>query len=573
MVGRTRVGFALLFLLLAGLLPGCGSATVERADLILVGGSIFTADPGQQNVEAVAVRNGKFLRVGTRASVMESAGPETEVVELKGASVLPGLIDGHVHLESGLSLIRGVNLYGIADKKIWLERIREKAAALEPGTWILGGRWDHTLTEPVELPTRWELDAVAPEHPVALSDVDGHSLWVNSLAIRLAGVDGSTPDPEGGRVVKDPRTGEPTGVFFETASGLVTAQIPRMTDRERSEALGETVRFAHSLGLTGVHNMSSRPESFLPLVESQDLTLRIWFGLTGSGPEELSEVGERKTRIDQVVARAMPWAEFGPRFELGYVKYMIDGVLSTRTAAMLEPYSDAPGERGLPQHEQAELDAWVAAANAAGYPVAIHAIGDRGVRMCLEAFEKSEKRPLLPNRIEHIEVLDPADAGRFAAAGVLASMNPHHCITGIDVYNTLRVGAKRAAWSFPWGGLQRAGATLVFGSDWATAPLNPLLQFYAAVLREKPAGGPEGGWYPEHRLAFEDTLHAYTQAPADAAGWGDQLGSITEGKWADFVVLDRALPQPFDRTILETQVQSTWVSGRPVFVRGEVESN
>lgn len=251
--------------------------------------------------------------------------------------------------------------------------------------------------------------------------------------------------------------------------------------------------------------------------------------------------------------------------ELGYVKLGVDGVLSTRTALLLEPYADAPDETGLPDLSQEELNALVAAGNSHGFPVAIHAIGDRAVRMSLDAFEASPVKPPLPNRIEHIEVINPEDVGRFAQLGVLASMNPHHCITGIGKYNTARVGEERAKWMFAWNKLRLAGATLVFGTDWATAPLSPMDQFYAAVLREKPEGGPPGGWQSESKVSFQDALYAYTQSPADAAGWGDQIGSITAGKFADFVILDAALPDPLDRSILERHVRSTWIGGHPAY--------
>jgi predicted amidohydrolase YtcJ len=216
---------------------------------------------------------------------------------------------------------------------------------------------------------------------------------------------------------------------------------------------------------------------------------------------------------------------------------------------------------------QDELDELVAACNAAGFPVAIHAIGDRGVRMSLDAFEASqaEHRPPLPNRIEHNEVVDPADAPRYAELGVIASMNPHHCITGIDKYNSARLGADRAAWSFPWGRLRDAGATLVFGSDWATAPLAPMEHLYAATLREKPEGGPPGGWYPDNRLSWDEALRAYTLSAAEITGHGDELGSIEVGKWADFVIFDRALPEPLDRGMLQMRVAATYVAGAQVY--------
>jgi predicted amidohydrolase YtcJ len=484
---------------------------------------------------------------------------------LDGATVLPGLIDGHVHLGSGYSLMRGVNLYGIADKKQWFDMIAAKAAELPPGSWIVGGRWDHTLSPGAELPTKEELDAVAPDHPVALGDVDGHSTWVNSLALELAGVDASTPAPQGGEIVHDPQTGEPTGILLESAGGLVRSKVPPLSDEERLETLKKTLAFARSLGLTGSHDMSGPVEDYAVLAERGELAFRIWFGAYTESPEEAAELAERRDSIASRMAAAAPAGKFGPMLQLGYAKIGLDGVLSTRTALLLEPYADSPGETGLPNLSQQELDALVAAGNSHGFPVAIHAIGDLAVRMSLDAFEASPVKPPLPNRIEHIEVIDPEDVGRFAQLGVLASMNPHHCITGIDKYNTARVGKERAEWMFAWNKLQRAGATLVFGTDWATAPLNPLEQFYAAVLREKPGGGPAGGWQPESKVSFQDALFAYTQAPADAAGWGDQIGSITPGKWADFVVLDATLPDPLDRSILERRVRSTYIGGRPAY--------
>ena len=253
---------------------------------------------------------------------------------------------------------------------------------------------------------------------------------------------------------------------------------------------------------------------------------------------------------------------------LGYLKYLADGVLSVRTAALLAPYADSPEETGLPRYTQEELNTIVAAGNAPGFQVAIHAIGDRAIRMSLDAFEASPTPPPLANRIEHIEVVDPTDAPRFAELNVLASMNPHHCITGIDVYNTLRLGPSRTAWSFAWNQLKEAGATLVFGSDWNTAPLDPLRQLYAAVLREKPGGGPQGGWYPENSVSFEEALFAYTQSPPNASGWGDQIGSITPGKWADFVILDGLLPDPLDRSVLERRVRATYLAGQVVYSAG-----
>ncbi len=557
-------------LLLVGLgVAACTGPGSTPADLVVTGAQVHTVDAEHPSATAFAVRDGMFVAVGSDADVTDLVGPETRHVRLDGQAVVPGFADGHVHLESGLSLVRGVDLTGVPDREEWLRRIRARAEELEAETWIVGGRWDHTLTPGAEWPTRAELDAVAPDHPVSLSHIDGHYTWVNSRALEIAGVTATTPDPEGGRVVRDPETGQPTGILLETASGLVSRHIPALSDAERRDVLRETIARANRLGITSVHNMTglSRVDDYLALAEAGDLNLRVWMGVTGAAGD-MERLVAKRDRVE----RAMRAVNGGPRFAIGYVKLMADGVLSARTAALLEPYADDASVTGLPRTTSDELSASVTTVNRAGFPVAIHAIGDAAVRMSLDAFERSAEAgatPSLPNRIEHIEVVSPEDADRFTRLGVLASMNPHHCITGIDVYNTDRLGSERAPWSFAWGRLRDRGATLVFGSDWATAPLDPLQQLYAAVLREKPAGGPTGGWYPDNRVSLAEALAAYTQAPSDAAGWGTQVGSITVGKWADFVILDGPLTEPPDRTLLDRRVRVTYLAGAPVYERAE----
>ena len=539
----------------------CGTRP-DPPELIAVGGDVHTSDPSHPVVEAFAVSGGRFTAVGDAEAIRALAGPGTTILELGGATVLPGLIDAHVHFASGLSLMRGVNLYGVAEKEAWLRQIGAKAAELPAGSWIVGGRWDHTLTPDAVLPTKEELDAVTPEHPVALSDVDGHSTWVNSVALELAGVGRETPNPEGGEILRY-ANGEPSGILLEAAGGLVRSHVPPLSDEERLEALRDTLELAASLGLTGAHDMSTDIEDYAALAERGDLPLRIWFGAYQESPEGVSELAEAR----EALAARLSDDGRGPRLAVGYVKLVADGVLSTRTAHMLEPYADAPDETGFPVQNAALLNELVAAANELDLPVAIHAIGDRAVRASLDAFEASPARPSLPNRIEHIEVIHPEDAPRFAELGVLASMNPHHCITGIGKYNTARLGDGRAAWSFAWNRLAEAGATLAFGSDWATAPLDPMEQLYAAVVREQPGSDPSVRYHPDNRVSFEQALYAYTQAPADASGWGEQIGSITVGKWADFVVLDGEISRPVDRGILEREVRATYVAGEAVYVR------
>ncbi len=541
---------------------GCrGAPEGGPADLVVRGGVIHTSDARNPTAGALAVRDGRFVFVGDARQTERWVGETTEVIELDGQAVLPGLMDGHVHLESGLSLVRGVDLTGIADRGEWSRRIATRAAELGPGAWIVGGRWDHTLSGGA-FPSVEDLDPITPENPVALSDIDGHTTWVNSLALEIAGVDAATPDPPGGRIVRY-ASGDPTGVLLETAGALVRDHVPPLSAEDERDAMRQTFAAAARLGLTGVHNMAGLRQipRYVAFAAAGELPLRVWYGATGAA-DRVEELAAAKDEARETLAPVT--AERGPTFEVGYAKLMADGVLSARTAALLAPYADAPEESGFLVTEVEDLTDAVARLHASGFPVAIHAIGDRAVRGSLDAFKTAAERgpsPELPDRIEHIEVLDPDDAPRFTELGVLASFNPHHCITGIDIYNTDRLGEARAAWSFAWGAARDAGATLVFGSDWATAPLDPLRQLYAATVREKPSGGPPGGWHPEQRVTWEEALAAYTLAPAAAAGWDDEIGSIEVGKWADFVILSGPVPHPPDRSILDLEVHATWVAG------------
>ena len=534
------------------------------ADLVARGGVIHTSDAERPVAEAFAVQDGRFVFVGDSSGIESWIGEATEVIELDGRAAIPGLIDGHLHLESGLPLVRGVDLTGIADRGEWTRRIAARAAELGPGAWIVGGRWDHTLSGG-EFVSVEDLDPVTPDNPVALSDIDGHTTWVNSLALEIAGVAAATPDPPGGRIVRY-ASGEPTGILLETAGGLVRDHVVPLSGDEEREAMRQTFATAARLGLTGVHTMAGleRIPRYVAFAAAGELPLRVWFGATGAADRVRELAAARDDARAALAAVAAPTAERGPVFEVGYAKLMADGVLSARTAALLAPYGDAPDESGFMVTEFADLADSVTRIHAAGFPVAIHAIGDLAVRSSLDAFETAAgrgARPELADRIEHIEVLDPEDAPRFEEIGVLASFNPHHCITGIDIYNTARLGEGRAAWSFAWGAARDAGATLVFGSDWATAPLDPLRQLYAATVREKPSGGPPGGWHPEQRVSWREALTAYTLAPAAASGWEDEIGSIEVGKWADFVVLSGPVPDPPDRSILDLRVVSTWLGG------------
>lgn len=530
--------------------------TAPKADLVVFG-DVWTGRADGAQAEGFAVQGDRVVAFGPRDEIQRWVGSETEVLDVGEQTVLPGLIDGHTHLSAGLDLVEGVDLYGVRGLDRWLEAVGARAAELPEGEWILGGRWDQTLNEPPDFPTRQDLDRVVPNHPVALRDVDGHALWANSLALELAGVDAETQDPRGGHLLRD-AAGFPTGILLE-ASGLVLGAAPSRGTAQRLEALRRVQSLAHSLGLTGVHDMGTLDvfDEWSALDERGERTLRIWFGVT---------VGDALAEAVPAVAERRGVTDSRPALTLGYVKAFMDGVLSYRTASMLEPYADDPETKGLPNLESADLETLIRTANGEGLPVAVHAIGDGGVRSTLDAFEATrEQRATLPNRIEHVEVVDPADAPRFAELDVVASMHPHHCISGIGKYNTDRLGPERAEWSFAWGRLRDAGARLALGSDWPTAPLNPFEQLYAAVVRERPSGGPEGGWTPANRLSWSDALRGYTLGTAEAAGWQDDVGSLEPGKLADFVVLSAPLAAPED--LQGVEVAETWIGGQRVFSR------
>ena len=444
--------------------------------------------------------------------------------------------------------------------------IAEKVRTMEPGEWLLGGRWDYTL-EQKGLPTRWELDEVSPHNPVALSDIDGHSMWVNTLAIEKANITANSVVPVGGQIMLDEDTGKPNGILLESAMDLVWRDETYVRDSDKArKQISQVLNFATSLGITSVHDMSSKIEleKYLELAEEGKLYVRTFYG-----EHSKFDAGQDSTSDKAQIKKLRNKYKFndpnkGPMVEFGFIKYVMDGVLSTHTAAMLEPYSDRPDLFGEPFYTQEEINALVNRANGLGFPVAIHAIGDRAVRMALNAFESSGNREYA-NRIEHIEIINPNDVPRFKALNVTASMQPNHGTGVIGKYITERVGEEREKNAYVWGDFLRSGTQLAFSSDFATSPFSPLAHIADAVFRESPSGLFDGTWYPDQTVTFEQALSAYTQSGANLSGWGEELGSISVGKWADFVLLDSTLGNPVSRELKEAKVSATYFAGILVF--------
>ena len=559
----------LLFLLLTAfsLIASCDNNPPSmEPELIVFNADIRTVDQNQNRAEAFAIKGGRFVAVGNNEEVLDLKGATTESINVNGATIVPGFIDSHTHLSSGSKIVTGINLTGVREKSVWLEMIAERVKTMEPGEWLLGGRWDYTF-ENKGLPTRWELDEVSPNNPIALSDIDGHSMWVNSLAIEKANIRADSEVPLGGQVLVNESSGEPSGILLEGAMQLIWDAPTYIRDSDLSrDQIEQVLDYANSFGITSVHDMSSRIEldKYKDLAINKKLYVRVFWGEHSKFSQEDDNTNSEK-RINQLIREyKFHDQDRGPLIEYGFIKYVIDGVLSTHTAALIDPYSDRPEIVGEPFYIQGEINRLVKRANSLGMPVAIHAIGDRGVKMALNAFEYSGNTSLA-NRIEHIEIIEPSDIDRFKKLNVTASMQPNHGTGVIGKYITPRVGLEREKYAYVWNDFLRSEVRLALSSDFATSPFSPLVQLADAVFRESPSGLYEGPWYPRQALSFEQALYAYTQVGADLAGWGDQIGSISVGKWADFVVLDGALNDPVGRELKQRTVMGTYLAGRKVF--------
>ena len=535
-------------------------------ELIVINADIRTADPIRMRASAFAVEDGKFTAVGTNEELSKLIDSNTRVLDAEGKSILPGFIDSHTHLSSGTKIVTGINLTSIREKSVWLEMIAERVKTMEPGEWLLGGRWDYTF-ENKGLPTRWELDKVSPNNPVALSDIDGHSMWVNSLAIKKANIRANSKVPMGGQILLDEFTGAPNGILLEGAMELIWDAPTYIRDSNlAADKIEQVLDYANSFGITSVHDMSSSIEldKYKDLALNKKLYVRIFWGQHSKFSQEDDSTNDQN-KIKQLLKQYKVHDEdFGPMIEYGFIKYVIDGVLSTHTAALIDPYSDQPEIIGEPFYIQGEINRLVKRANRIGMPVAIHAIGDRGVKMALNAFEFSGNTSLA-NRIEHIEIIEPKDIERFKRLKVTASMQPNHGTGVIGKYITPRVGIEREKFTYVWNDFLKSEVRLALSSDFSTSPFSPLVQLADAVFRESPTGLYDGPWYPEQALSFEDALYAYTQVGADLAGWGDQIGSISVGKYADFVILDQTLSKPVGRELKTTTVAKTYFAGQLVF--------
>jgi hypothetical protein len=508
--------------------------SLPPASLILTNARVWTAEPKKEWAAAIAVRDNRILAVGTAKEIAAYRAESTRVLDLGGRFVMPGFIDAHIHFGGGALRLSQLDL-NAAKSLAEIQSVLKKFAAENPrAAWVQGFGWQYAAI-PGGLPRRQDIDAVVADRPVFLTAYDGHTAWANSKALELAGVNAETTFDGYGEIVKD-ANGQPTGVLKESAMGLVRRAIPAPTREERLAALRRALKMAASLGITSIQNQGGDRadiELYKELLDAGQLTVRV---------SQAISVGPQTTR-EQIAGIAELKREFdGPMLRIGGIKIMLDGVIETHTAAMLEPYSDSPGNAGRSPWTQEQLNRIVAAADRAGLQVATHAIGDRAVRMALDAFEYASQSARASEdprfRIEHIETLSATDIPRFARLGVLASMQPIHADPAtVDVW-ARAVGPEREKRAFAWRDLERAGARLVFASDWpACISVNPIRGLHVALNRQTPEGYPAGGWVPEQKVSVETALSAYTRAGAFASFERNLKGSLAAGRLADIIVL------------------------------------
>ena len=531
------------------------------AELLLRNGKVFVAAGSM--AAALAVRGDRVVALGAGAEAL--AGPGTRIVDLRGRLVTPGMNDAHCHLASGGVALLEVDLRGTASLAEIERRVRASAAAAGHGDWITGRGWDQTRLPAGELgpggwPTKEALDRASPDRPVYLRRVDGHTGWASSRALRLARIDARTPDPQGGEIVRDQR-GEPTGILKEKAQLLVARIVPRPGPDKLRRGILAALDLAARSGVTSVQTEVDLEDlaAYRALREEGRLTVRVygWLPLTLDWVRAFEKRGERAASGDA-------W------LRTGLLKAYADGTLGSRTAWMLEPYSDDPSTLGIRRIAPDEMDALVLAADRAGLQVAVHAIGDAANRMVLDAVERAEQkngRRDARHRIEHAQVLNGADIPRFAALGVVASLQPTHATSDMR-WAEARIGRARAEeGAYAWRKLLDAGARIAFGTDFSVEPLPPVEGLYSAVTRQSREfpGTPHGGWLPSQRLSLQEAIELYTEGSAYAEFQEADKGTLEVGKLADLVVWDRDLFAVAPEEILQAKPVLAVVGGRAVF--------
>jgi len=559
-------------LLCCSLTFGANNGAPLSADTILLNARIYTVDASHPWAEALAVRGGKIIAVGANNEIARYRGPNTNLIDVKSRLVLPGFTDCHVHFMEGSLLLRQIYLNDAKTIADIQTRVKTYAAEHPNEAWLLGRGWNYPVFAPSGMPDKKYLDEIVPDRPVYLDGFDGHTYWANSKALELAYISKDTPNPPGGEFVRNPKTGEPTGAIKEDpADAVIRRAIPEPNREQKLKTLQAGIELANQLGLTRVHGLSEvdalrddlqNVGLLQELQREGKLTVRFYLAHRLSPPEvttqQLQDIIEERHRIDD------EW------ISAGAVKFFMDGVIETHTAAMLAPYTDDPSLSGQLLWDPERYKQFVAELDRRGIQIFTHAIGDRGIRTALDGYEYAAKvngTKDRRHRIEHIEDVSAADIPRFGKLGVIASMQPLHAYPDEDTLKSWapNIGPERAQRGWAWRSIQSAGGVLAFGSDWPVVTLSPWPGLQNAVTRQTTEGEPKGGWIPSERLSLEDAIKGYTLNAAFAGHREKTEGSIEPGKVADLIVVSQDLFKIDPSKIAETKALLTIVDGKTVY--------
>jgi predicted amidohydrolase YtcJ len=540
--------------------PAQAQSPAQPADLIVEARRIYTVDPGRPVVQAFAVRDGRFVFAGSEREALALKGPRTRVLDLGDRTVIPGITDAHLHLLGVGTSLRTVDLTGTRSYDEVIQRVAQRAREVGKGEWIRGRGWNQNDWPDTRFPTHDALSRAVPDNPVVLERVDGHAVLANARALEAAGVTATTSDPAGGRIVRN-ADGSPTGVFVDNAMALVRRAVPAPSRDETSAAILAAVAEVNRWGLTGVHDpgvSSATIDLYEELARAGRFSLRDYVMVMGDS----ADVARAYRRGPQV-------ALYDGHLWIRAIKQWADGALGSRGAALLEDYSDDPGNRGYYVTDSATILATAISALRHGFQLCVHAIGDRANRMALNVYQEAlDSVPTADHRfrIEHAQILTHQDVPRFAALGVIPSMQTSHQTS--DMYWAVnRLGWTRAEGAYAWRSLLATGVVVPNGTDAPVERINPMIGFHSAITRQDADGWPAGGWFPDQRMTRQEALESMTIWPAYASFMEGVAGSIAPGKYADFVVLDQDIMTAAPERILDTHVVLTVLGGQTVYER------
>jgi predicted amidohydrolase YtcJ len=552
-----------LLLTIVALCPAGASLQAQTAETIFVNGNIYTVNDSAPRAQAVAVRGGKIIYIGTDSGAMRLKGESTRVVDLKGNTVVPGLTDSHYHLAGVGDREVTLNLEGTSSLQQFLSKIKERVDRAQPGQWVTGRGWIETFWKPQAFPTRWDLDKISPNNPVYLTRADGHASVVNSAALKVAGISKESASPAGGEIMKDKSTGEPNGMLVDRAQGLVSRHVPPDTEADRERALVLGVERSIRLGWTQIQNAGSplaEVERLKKLYSDGRIKLRIYEAIRGPSADAMRLIREGATV-----------GLFDNRLTVRTIKVSLDGALGSKGAALLEPYADHD-TAGLLMYKEEDLMPMFTEALKQGIQIETHAIGDRANRVILDLYEKAfkavpegERKVRDPRwRVEHAQIMHPSDIPRFARLGVIPSMQPSHAIGDLH-FAPSRVGIRRLEGAYAWQSFIKQGSMIAGGSDAPVERGEPMIEFYAAVARRDQKGFTGEGWHPEQKVTREQALKMFTLWAAYAAFEEKLRGSIEVGKLADLTVLSADIMKIPEAEILKTRCVMTVINGEIVF--------